>query len=156
MSLALTIGNWHERAARDINHCPSYYAADSETLRTTPGAYPVRLVFQTGYNIPMPYWLCVAIPCTRVSGRLYSGFGGVNYSSTELKAGEAVDYHVQAYHYSLNDYIKQEIMTVRPSLNWLTQYDPMWKAPQHPQTWEALRALIAYHDTLARDGERAA
>lgn len=34
MSLQITIGEWVEKESRDVTQCPSYYAADTETLRT--------------------------------------------------------------------------------------------------------------------------
>lgn len=138
MPKTIQIGTWHEPAPREFTRCPSYYAADHETLRVQPGDYPAKVTFEGGYNIPMPYWLIVGVDCKRVSGRLYSGFGGVNYSSTELKPGEDVIHVIQAYAYQIKDMVKAGKLTLLPEYSWLTA-DPAWQHPNAPKTWAEVR-----------------
>lgn len=118
---SVIIGTWHEKAERTISRCPSYYAADTETLRTHVGDYPARISLQGGYAIPMPYWLLVSIEATRVEGRLYSGFGGVNFASTDLPAGEVVTYGVQAYRHSIPELVAAGTLTLAPAFEFLNQ-----------------------------------
>lgn len=143
---ALIVGDWREPEAREITHCPSYYAADSETLRVKPGAYPARVHFAGGYTVPMPYWLLVGLDCERVAGRLYSGFGGVNHSHTELPAGEPVRHTLQMYAYSIGEAVRAGRMTLRPGFEWLADASPgraFWQHPDAPATWERVRDLMA-------------
>jgi hypothetical protein len=151
MSQSVVIGTWVEPEARVFTHCPSYYAADHETLRVKPGEYPVRVTFEGGYLIPMPYWLLIGLDTERVSGALYNGCGGVNYGSTELPAGEAVRHTLQLYAYNLRD-PKPEFATLGPGLvssgkvkldprfAWLLEEKP-WENPDAPKTWEDVRNL---------------
>lgn len=144
MSTSVLIGKWVEKESRDITQCPSYYAADYEVLRTRVGEYPVRLTFQGGYIIPMPYWVLVGIDADRIEGKIYSGFGGVNYSSRDLPVGPK-QYHIQAYQYHLTDMVKQGLIQLDSGFEWLiTEGDtPCWKNPKSPKTWEEVRALVA-------------
>lgn len=139
MTSKVIIGTWHE-VSREITRCPSYYAADTETLLTIPGDYPVVLTFEGGYTVPMPYWVLVGIPTTRISGRLYSGFGGVNFASTPLKEGEAVTYTIQTYAYLLGKLVEEGRVTLRPGFDWLLSEVP-WRHDAAPHTWDAVRAL---------------
>lgn len=139
--VTIEVGVWHERAARKIDRCPSYYAADHETLETKPGDYPVRIVFVGGYTVPMPQWMLIGIPSTRLDGRLYSGCGGVNYSSTELPKGEAVDYVSQWYAYSLKDCVARGDITLKPGFECLLAQKP-WEAG-NLRCWGDVRALGA-------------
>lgn len=100
-STTIRIGDWIEPTEREITRCPSYYAADYETLRVRPQRVPLLLQFGCGYTVPMPKWLLASVKSERLSGKLYSGCGGVNYSSRDLPAGEAVDYVHQLYSYEL-------------------------------------------------------
>jgi len=110
MAIHFTVGHYIVNEASEVTRCPSYYAADHETLRLKPGRYPVRVMvegqelFKNGVDgkwCPVPRWLLVGVASERVSGRLYNGFGGVNYSSTELPAGEAVEYGLQFNPYQI-------------------------------------------------------
>lgn len=136
-SRTIKVGTWHERAAREVTRCPSYYAADTETLRTVPGDYPVRIAFVGGYMVPMPYWLLVGIDAERVDGRLYSGFGGVNFASTELPKGEAVRYTIQGYDYELGKMVEDGHITLEPGFEWMLggAYERSWKHPDAPKDW---------------------
>jgi hypothetical protein len=99
--LNVIIGHYIVSEAKEIQHCPSYYAADYEILRLTPGRYEMRVTFVGGYTCPMPYWLLAQVDSTRVEGALYSGFGGVNFGRTELPAGETVKYGIQTNAFNL-------------------------------------------------------
>jgi hypothetical protein len=138
MTMTMTIGTWNETAPREITHCPSYYAADTETLAIRPGTYPVRVTFEGGYTVPMPYWLLVGIDTTRVSGRLFSGCGGVNYGATELPAGEAVRYVVQMHQYGLRKLVDAGRVTLAPGYEWLLGDKP-WEDADAPKDWTDAR-----------------
>jgi len=140
MEKEITIGTWNETTSRDITHCPSYYAADFETLRTTPGAYELRLMFVGGYTVPMPYWLLCRIDATRIAGALYSGFGGNNFASRALPKDETVPYRLQTYSYELRKLVEDGRVTLRPGFDWLLAEKP-WDAPGAPQDWAAVSAL---------------
>lgn len=103
--MRLTIGTWIEAESRDVRQCPSYYAADWEVLRTTPGRYDVILQLEGGYLFPMPYWLLVRIDADRVDGKVYSGFGGLNFASNEL-SHEPKPLTLQMYAYQLGQLIE--------------------------------------------------
>jgi len=139
MSVSIEIGVWHETENREFTHCPSYYAADSETLRVKIGNYPLRVTFEGGYIIPMPYWLLCGIDTDRIDGRLYNGFGGVNYSSTELPH-EPVCYTIQMYRYQLPDLVKDGRVTLKSGFEWLLDKIP-WENPNAPKTWEDVEKL---------------
>lgn len=143
MATTIEIGTWNEPAAREFSHCPSYYAADTETLTVKPGHYPARLTFEGGYTIPMPYWLLIGIDCERVSGRLYSGFGGNNFAHTELPKGEAVRHTIQMYQYQIADCVANGRLTLHPGFEWLLGKagDAVWNHPDAPKTWDAVRQL---------------
>lgn len=138
---SVIVGTWHEREARDITRCPSYYAADYETLRTMPGDYPVRVTFEGGYTIPMPYWVLVGINSTRVNGALFSGFGGNNFAKTDLPAGEAVTYSLQTYVHTIPDMVADGRLTLAPGFEWLNDKDHGRVIAAGPRTWDAVRAL---------------
>lgn len=145
MSITVKIGTWHETGERQITRCPSYYAADTETLALKPGDYDARLSFEGGYTIPMPYWLLIGIDAERVEGRLYSGFGGCNFSSTDLPKGERVTYTVQKYSYQIADAVNAGRLTLAPGFEWLMggASDPVWKHQDAPKTWDEVRRLAA-------------
>src|SRR5574343_278307 len=138
--MIIQVGQWVERESRTITHCPSYYAADHETLETIPGSYPLRVNFIGGYLCPMPQFVLAAIASVRKSGALYSGCGGVNYSKMELPAGEQLDYHMQSYMYVLRDLIAAGKVELDPDLASLG-IDHGFDAPSAPKTWAELQAL---------------
>lgn len=137
----VVIGQWHERESREVSHSPSYYAADWETLKTRTGDYPARVTFETGYTIPMPYWLLVKIDADRTGGRLYSGFGGNNFASRELPH-EPAHLPVQAYAYEIHKLVAAGRLTLRPEYAWLAAEgdEPAWHHPDAPKTWDAIVA----------------
>lgn len=132
------IGTWHEEG-REITRCPGYYAADSETLKTIPGDVDAFVDYVGGYNVPMPYWLVVSIPATRLRGTLYSGFGGVNFASTELKKGEAITYGMQGYRYHIKQWVAAGRLTLDERFSFLMDEKP-WD--RGLQTWDELKALV--------------
>jgi hypothetical protein len=140
VSTAIEIGTWHEREARELTRCPSYYAADHETVVTKPGDYPVRVTFEGGYLVPMPYWLVGAIPAVRKSGALYSGFGGNNFASTKLPAGEEVSWSIQSYVYEISKFVEDGRLTLKPGFEWLLE-KVAFNHPNAPKSWDAVRAL---------------
>lgn len=139
MSQSAVIGTWVEAEPRTITSCPSYYAADSETIRTKPGRYELRLVFVGGYTVPMPYWLVAGIAADRIDGRLYSGFGGVNYASTELPK-EPTTYHLQTYSFHLDELVSGGRVELLPGFEWLLTERP-WSHANAPKTWKQVEAL---------------
>lgn len=141
------IGTWIEKESREINRCPSYYAADHETLKTVAGEYPAELEFVGGYTVPMPYWLLVGIPADRIDGRLYSGFAGVNFASTELPK-KRVTYHLQSYHYQIPELVEQGWLKLDPAFEWLLVKHYAWQEPGAPKDWDAVIAI--------RDSQKAA
>lgn len=145
MTIAVIIGTWHERAPREFTRCPSYYAADTETLRVKPGEYLARITFEGGYTIPMPYWLLIGIDTERVEGRLYSGCGGLNFAVTELKAGEAVRYTIQQYRYQIREAVESGWLTLKPEFEWLNcgAERACWDHSDAPKTWDDVRRLAS-------------
>ncbi len=127
------IGTWHEKATRDVVQCPSYYAADTETLRTAQGDYPISVGFQTGYSVPIPYWLFVAIDAEHISGRTYSGFGGNNFASRELPL-ESIPLRLQMYAYGLSDLVDSGKVTIDAEFEWLLSDRP-WQHADAPKTF---------------------
>jgi hypothetical protein len=117
--ISIIIGHYIVTEPEKVSRCPSYYAADHETLELQPGRYPITLLFATGYTCPMPYYLQATIDSKRVSGALYSGFGGVNFAKTELEIGEHVPYHYQSYNYELKNLLdagRVELLATRADL----------------------------------------
>ena len=139
MAIDVTIGEYVVREPREVTRCPSYYAADWERLRLKPGRYPVRLRFEGGYGVPMPYWLLARIDATRVAGATYSGFGGVNFASHELLAGEAVAFHLQSYDYELPTFVAQGTIELLPGCEWAL--DARARAMGESWTWDTVRAM---------------
>lgn len=139
----VVIGMWIESEAREISHCPSYYAADHETLAIKPGYYPARLIFQGGYNIPMPYWLMVTLESERIEGRLYSGFGGNNFASTELPKGEAVRHSLQMYQYQIREYVAAGKLILSSGFEWLNapEGEYSWQRPGAPKEWSEVAKM---------------
>jgi hypothetical protein len=95
--LVLVVGDGEQ-----VTRCPSYYAADSETLALEPGEYPLSPSTVDGRAADWsdPYYLNAAVPARRIDGRLYSGFGGCNFASRELPC-EPVTYYWSVYAYHL-------------------------------------------------------
>lgn len=135
MTTVAVIGTWHEPEAREFSHCPSYYAADHEKLRVIPGDYEARLMLVGGYTFPMPQWLLVGIKTTRLSGALYSGFGGVNFASRQLPVGEAVDYTIQTHSYQIAEAVAAGRLTLKPAFQWLANPDHRAVLDAAPRTW---------------------
>lgn len=140
--VAPIVGYWREPEARTLTHCPSYYAADTETLAIPAGRYPVRLSFAGGYTVPMPQWLLVGIDCTRVSGRLFSGFGGVNFAHRDLPAGEPVRHCLQLYAYQAAELEASGRLELLPGFEWVRERKP-WEHVNAPKDWQAVSALLA-------------
>jgi hypothetical protein len=136
-SRVLQIGMWVERAPRELTYCPTYYAADHETVRTEPGTYPLTLMFIGGYTVPMPQWLLATIPAVRLAGALYSGFGGVNFAETPLRPGVRLDYHVQIGAYQLAQHVQAGSVVLRPEFTWLLTEHPT-RDPRAPKVWADL------------------
>lgn len=136
MTVAVEIGTFHQREAEQVRRCPSHYAADWEVLEREPGDYPVRITFEGGYLIPMPTWVLVGIPATRVDGATYSGFGGVNFASRELSKGERVTDTIQTYPFTLKGMIEAGKLTLKPEFAWLLE-----DHTSGPRTWDEVRRL---------------
>lgn len=145
MTTSIVIGSWIVPLDYEFRRCPSYYAADWEVLRVKAGNYPARITFHSAgsYPFPMPQYLQVELPCTRVGGRLYSGFGGLNFSSTELSAGVAVPYTDQSYSYEIGRYAREGRLTLLPGFDWLIgdAGTAVWEHPDAPKTWDDVRKL---------------
>jgi len=135
-----TIGTWNEAEARTITRCPSYYAADWETLETRPGQYPARVEFIGGFDCPMPYWLLTSIEADRVGGALYNGICGNNFSSQSLPC-EPVAYNVQMYSYEIPALVRSGKLTLAAGFEWLTE-PHAWKHPAAPKTWDDVKAMV--------------
>jgi hypothetical protein len=132
------VGTWHERASRELQRCPSYYAADWEKLQTIAGDYDATVMWVGGYTVPMPQWLLVSVPSTRLDGALYSGFGGLNFASTPLEKGERVNYHIQAGAYQIKECVAEGLLTLEPRWAFLTN-ERAWEGG--PRDWAELAAL---------------
>lgn len=130
----IQIGVFIEKESREMTHCPSYYAADYEIIKTKAGEYPLYVIFEGGYNVPMPEWLISAIDGERIYGALFSGCGGVNYHKTEL-AKEPVKYTVQQHSYQLREMVKSGRVRLNPKYNYLLE-DVPWRHKDAPKTWE--------------------
>lgn len=137
----IAIGFWHEREPRERTECPSYYAADYETLRTFPGDFEVHLTFAHGYTVPMPRLQPIRIDAERIAGRVYSGFCGVNFASEPLPLGERVVYLQGIDTVDLPVLITRGIVTLQPQFEWLVASPTPWNQPSAPQTWEAVHDL---------------
>jgi hypothetical protein len=137
MSKTVEIGTWIESESRDVVQSGSY-AADTELLRTREGEYPARVIFEAGYGIPKPYWLMVKIDADRISGKTYSGFGGVNFASRDLPLKPA-PFRIQAYAYQIRDLVDAGKIEILPEYEWLTSDDPR-QHPDAPQTWAEITA----------------
>lgn len=117
------IGTWHEREARKITFCPSYYAADWQTILTTPGDYPAHLSWNLmGFTCPMPEDMHVLLPAQTIAGELNSGFGGVNFASTDIEPGPTW-YGWTAYTYQIAKLVADGLVTLDPEWSWLTLPD---------------------------------
>lgn len=155
VSVTVTVGTYHEKGRR-IQRCPSYYAADYEVLDLVPGDYPLRLTFEGGYMVPMPYWILARIDALRVEGALFSGYGGVNFGRTDLPAGEAVTYGLQTYRYLVPQMVADGDVTLAPGFEWLLA-DMPWTHADAPKTWEAVSDLReAEHDAHVAEQAREA
>ena len=105
------IGEWLEAESRDVNHSPSYYAADYEILRTKPGRYPVKLESIDAKPWGRPYYVAIRIDADRIDGRLYSGFGGLNFASRELPQ-EPKPLSFRRYAYELQELVAQGVVVL--------------------------------------------
>jgi hypothetical protein len=130
----IQIGVIIEKESRELQNCPSYYAADYEIIKTKVGEYPLYLTFEGGYTVPMPYWLTAGIDGDRIDGALFSGCGGVNYHKTEL-AKEPVKYTIQQHFYQLREMVKSGRVRLNPKYNYLLEDIP-WRHKDAPKTWE--------------------
>ena len=132
------IGTWIE-TGRELTRCPSYYAADHETLRTVAGEYPARVMFVGGYNVPMPQWVLVKMAADRLNGRLYSGFGGNNFASTELPA-ERIEYSEQRGAYLIRELVASGKLRLAPAFAWMIEAEYPWQADGAPKTFAEVGA----------------
>lgn len=130
----IQIGVFIENESRELQTCPSYYAADYEVIKTKAGEYPLYLTFECGYTVPMPYWLTVGIDGDRIDGALFSGFCGVNYHKTALE-NEPTKYRMQTYAYNLPEMVKSGRVRINPKYNYLLE-DVPWRHKDAPKTWE--------------------
>lgn len=105
------IGEYIEVESRDVRRCPSYYAADWEVLRTKPGRYPLIATFDN--LCADPYYVGAKVDADRIEGKLYSGFGGLNFASTDLPPREQ-PLHVQVYGYELSRMVESGRAVVSP------------------------------------------
>ncbi len=137
--IEITIGHYVVREPKTVSRCPSYYAADWEKLELKPGRYPLRLTFEGGYLIPMPYWLLARIDAVRLDGATYSGFGGVNFAENELPKGEKVQYGVQRQRYELRDLVEAGLVELLPGFEWA--FDSLDHVQKTNVTWDDLRAM---------------
>lgn len=144
MATSIKIGTWHERVSRNVDRHPTSYAADWQTHQTKAGEYPVVLVFETGYLIPMPYWLMVGIGSRVVAGMTFSGFGGVNYSSSAIEPRDE-PLVLQMYAYSLPNLVRDGHITVDPAWAWLVTNNLTKAAMERNLTWAGLREMGGVH-----------
>jgi hypothetical protein len=154
MAVSVQIGWWVVRDGETVQRCPSYYAADYEVLRLKPGRYPLRLVFETGYLHPMPYWLTAGVDAERVEGALFNGCGGNNFGCVKLQSGESVRYGVQVYAYSVEtggleesgrvEFLPERAEWARALTRHVTR--PGWL---DGLTWDELRAMAAADESRA-------
>jgi hypothetical protein len=105
----IVIGTWIESEPRIITKSTAY-AADYIDHEVVPGEYPVYLE----YEITDAVWhsativrakeLVVKLPTNIVDGKLFSGFGGVNYGSrdVEQRPSEIV---VRPYYYHARELV---------------------------------------------------
>lgn len=144
-SISVPIGVHVVEQPYELQRCPSYYAADWERLEVQPGQYVVSIIFETGYITPCPHYLHAQFKTIRQAGRLYSGFGGVNYSYNELTKGEEVPYSWHPYEYSLKS-------CVESGRTWLMPEWADWAVTlcAHPYDGEeAMAKKRALRDTLS-------
>ena len=135
MDTRVVIGHWVEKAPRELERCPGYYAADWEKHVTKPGRYPLVLIFVSGYMCPMPYWLVTAIDSEIVDGKTYSGFGGVNHSSKDATKGPS-HYTVQTYDYTLPQLFEKGCVELLPGMEWALD-----REKGKALTWEQVREM---------------
>lgn len=137
-----TVGYWNEREPRRITRCPSYYAADTETIETTPGRYPINVEWKTGYTCPIAGDFLVRIPAVRIKGRLFSGFCGNNFASRELEPGVALDYFAHFYAFQLTKPENMANVEIIPGFEWL--FDPDYERVIElckTMTWDDVNAV---------------
>lgn len=131
----IIIGYWIVSEPEERSFCPSYYAADWEQVELKPGKYPLVLTFVGGYTIPMPKTLRAKIDAKTVAGKLYSGFGGVNFASRDIAKGPTT-YHFSAYGYQIHDLVKngraellpefEDILDHKYPLSWVKEKGWDW------------------------------
>jgi hypothetical protein len=122
------IGWWIEKEARKVTNHTSY-AADHIEKVTKPGRYPLHLTFETGYTIPMPYWVLCKIDAETVGGGYYSGFAGNNFRFDPAQLGPSGT-HVQMYAYQLPDLLDAGTVEIFP------QWMPLVDAERSDKTWK--------------------
>jgi hypothetical protein len=133
------VGYWNEIAPREINRCPSYYAADHEKLETIVGSYPIHIRWCGGFDCPMIGNFFISIPCTRLDGCLYSGFCGVNFAAHPMEVGEMVEYGMELYHFNMVEMMDK--VTVREGMEWVFEKDyHKVLAKCRTMTWDDVRA----------------
>lgn len=140
----IQIGWWVEREPRKVTDRTGYAADHIEKL-TKPGSYPLKLSFEGGYTIPMPYWLLASIDAETVGGGYYSGCGGVNYGFTPAEKGPSQT-HIQAYTFQLLEMVENGTVELFPEFAdaavELKKNHVKW-AEQRGFTWESLAAMAA-------------
>lgn len=127
MGRKIHIGNWIESEPRKVQG-GTYYAADWIEHELRPGRYPLYLTFEGGYLMPMPYWLLATVDSRILDGRLYSGFGGLNFASTKVEPKDST-YHFQLYSYQLPDLIDRGGAEVFP------EWEPFLQAIRADKDW---------------------
>ena len=139
--MKVIVGKWIETESREVT-AHSEYAADYDNLRAIPGEYDLIVEFMGGYVEPMPKWALAIIPSVRVEGRIYSGVAGLNHAVRELPVGEAVNYGVQTYAYTIPRRIEDGTIRLNPAFAWLSA-ENAWEHEDAPRTWDDLRAMAA-------------
>ena len=135
--MRVKIGTWIEREPRKDAEYTSY-AADRIDVMIRPGRYDLFLTFETGYSIPMPYWLLAKLDADVVGGGYYSGFCGNNFAFTPAKL-EPTKHHVQMYDYQLKELVAAGRVEVLPGFEWALKDKRAYIA--EPFTWDQVKAM---------------
>jgi hypothetical protein len=85
----------------------------------------------------MPYRLTTGIDANRIDGRLYSGYAGYNFASTEL-AKASTKLRLQLYSYHLGHLVETGQVTLDARREWLLTDKP-WTHDDAPRTWDEVR-----------------
>jgi hypothetical protein len=102
--IQIQIGFWVESESRKVDRL-TRYAADRIEIETKAGEYPLLLSFETGYLIPMPYWLRTSISGEVVGGGYFSGCAGNNFGFTPAEKGPT-QHRLNMYEYTIDELIK--------------------------------------------------